>query len=585
MSVAMFALVLFVPNLVDVFPMTPTGRVDRVETMVLGAVFWLLWFAVWRQLWHALLGAAVLFLPWWPIDIYLRTQVGTPFGRMFAGIVMETHEAELMDFLSSYAHLVVVAVLFYLLLVGLCVPAVRRAGIAWRHRSRWWILMLLPACLGLLQFSFARQEAGFDIKPPPDVFRVEPLDYMGSKLSVVYPLDMPFAMYRYWQDRRKVAELREQMRNFSFGAVKDPVVGAQVLVFVIGESSRTDRWQLGGYARATNPLLSVEPNLFFFTDVVTRSIATRTAVPGMVSREPIIGADGGTNPKVEPGFLRALQEAGYATYWLSNQGSSGYFETSTVFYARDAQHVQFFNPGDYQVEGRHDEAMLQPLRAIVADGMKGASPRVAIVLHTMGSHFNYAHRYPDRFDVFQPSLRTPGHGFELGVVKKVETNNAYDNSVLYTDYVLSRVIGILRDAQVPAAMAYMSDHGEDLYEPGCLSPGLIRLGETSYRVPTLVWLSDQLLAQQPDWRQQMRANKAVPMVADVMFGTVLDLAGVRVHESGHIHRSLVHPIEPYHEGRRVVAPDNSWTDFDKAAARSRCQITAPDGHVQARGVQ
>jgi glucan phosphoethanolaminetransferase (alkaline phosphatase superfamily) len=41
----------------------------------------------------------------------------------------------------------------------------------------------------------------------------------------------------------------------------DPATPPDVVVMVLGESSRYDRWSLNGYARDTNPLLSQEPNL------------------------------------------------------------------------------------------------------------------------------------------------------------------------------------------------------------------------------------------------------------------------------------------------------------------------------------
>ena len=51
----------------------------------------------------------------------------------------------------------------------------------------------------------------------------------------------------------------------------------------------------------------------------------------------------------------------------------------------------------------------------------------------LGSHFNYRNRYPDRFDVFQPSLSNEESANPYEVAKKQQIRNAYDNSILYTD--------------------------------------------------------------------------------------------------------------------------------------------------------
>ena len=60
---------------------------------------------------------------------------------------------------------------------------------------------------------------------------------------------------------------RRAQQQFTFGAHQAAADNApEMVVMVIGESSRYDRWSLNGYARDTNPLLSQEANLVALPD-------------------------------------------------------------------------------------------------------------------------------------------------------------------------------------------------------------------------------------------------------------------------------------------------------------------------------
>ena len=148
--------------------------------------------------------------------------------------------------------------------------------------------------------------------------------------------------YRFWQERQYLGELAHKSMFFKFGAHQ--VTGAeqpQVVVMVIGESSRYDRWSLNGYQRETNPLLKKEANLVSLSNVVTAVSATRLAVPVLVSRKPATQSlKAGFSEK---SFLSAFKEAGFKTYWLSNQMSFGQFDTPISVFANEADVIQFLN--------------------------------------------------------------------------------------------------------------------------------------------------------------------------------------------------------------------------------------------------
>ena len=232
-------------------------------------------------------------------------------------------------------------------------------------------------------------------------------------------------------------------------------------MLVIGESSRYDRWEINGYKRGTNPLLKQENNLVSLQDLITPVSATRLSVPVIISRKP--GRQSLTSGFTEKSVLTAFKEAGYKTYWISNQISFGQFDTPISAFAKEADVIQFMNLGGYSDQSNFDDILLEPLQ----NAMKDPSPKKLIVLHTLGNHWNYSQRYPKEFDKWQPSLFGVDKPEYTDTKIKPQLYNSYDNSILYTDWFLSQVIGKLKSADVMTSMFYVADHGQVLYDGDC----------------------------------------------------------------------------------------------------------------------
>lgn len=560
---------LALPNFLSLGSNTPMGQLESVERMAYGAAAWVLWFAIFgRHLWLAVALSIPLFLIWWPAELYLRSQVGATVTAAFIGLLIETNRREAMDFLTVYWPWVLLGLVPIALGVWVA-RLTHQERLMWTHRSRVWMLILLPA-VGLMTywvFDLQQNELDKGLQFKKDAFWVEPMGYWTSKWGSIYPLDPYLAMRRYSEDTQRVQRMRKVVSAFQFGAVRQAAPAADLIVLVIGESARADRWQLGGYQRQTNPLLSRQKNLVYFSDVVTYATATRTSVPKIISRAPVVNPVGPVGKVVEPSFLKALSEVGYQTYWVSNQSASGFFDTSVVFYARDANTVLFVNPGNYGAEGSYDESLLGGLKEAISTGKPAA-----VVLHTLGSHFNYAHRYPASFDVFKPSIKQKEFAFSMEVVRKKEVNNAYDNSILYTDYVLSKVIDTVKASGRAAVVVYVSDHGEDIYEPGCISSGLVRNSVASYRVPALAWYSDRFEAQRPELVRHMRQMAAQPMQTDFAFQAMLDVASVTLPTTNG------RPMPSFATGtvprapRWVAGVGDGVVDFDEALKGDHCRV-------------
>ncbi len=255
----------------------------------------------------------------------------------------------------------------------------------------------------------------------------------------------------------------------------------ELIIMVVGEAARADRFSLNGYARETNPLLR-KSNATSFTNFWSCGTSTAVSVPCMFS---VGGSSGFTNASARDteNLLDVLTHAGVNVLWLDNNSDSkGVAERVAYESYKEADTNTVCD-----VECR-DEGMLHNLQAYIDAHPDGD---VFIVLHQMGNHGPaYYKRYPPAFEKFRPVCKTN----QLQECTEEEIGNAYDNAILYTDYFLSRVIRLLKQnaSAFEAAMFYVSDHGESLGENGLYLHGLPNLiaPDTQRHVSAIIWVGD-----------------------------------------------------------------------------------------------
>lgn len=256
----------------------------------------------------------------------------------------------------------------------------------------------------------------------------------------------------------------------------------ELIVVVIGESARADHFGVNGYERQTTPKLAARPNVVSFSAVQSCGTSTASSLPCIFSLDGREDFNLGTAEFTE-NTLDVLNRAGVSILWRdNNSGSQGV--------ANRLPYESFSDPRMNPVcddEGCRDIGMLEGLGEYVAaqDG------DILIVMHQIGSHGPaYYKRYPEEFAVFEPDCQTK----ELADCSKQEIENAYDNTILYTDYFLDSVIAFLADRQdkYETAMLYLSDHGESLGEMGVYLHGMpyAFAPEAQTNVPFIVWAGE-----------------------------------------------------------------------------------------------
>lgn len=290
----------------------------------------------------------------------------------------------------------------------------------------------------------------------------------------------------------------------------------ELVILVIGETARADRFSLNGYSKQTNPLLEKE-QVVSFSNLWSCGTATAISVPCMFS---IYTRDSYSDKhaKDSENLLDVLNRAGVNILWRDNNSDS-----KSV--ALRVPYEDYKSPDKNTIcdEECRDEGMVVGLQDYINQHPKGD---IFIVLHQMGNHGPaYYKRYPKSFEKFTPACHTN----QLENCTNEEINNAYDNAILYTDYFLSKVIALLKDndEHFETTMFYISDHGESLGENNLYLHGLpyMLAPDAQKKVGAILWLGEQFLDRLDI--DQLREQSGMAYSHDNLFHTILGLMEVR----------------------------------------------------------
>lgn len=245
-----------------------------------------------------------------------------------------------------------------------------------------------------------------------------------------------------------------------------------VVVLVIGESARSANFSLYGYQKNTNPLLSQLKDLHVYK---AQSAATYTTagIKAILDYKE-------TNELYEilPNYL---YRNGVEVKWrTTNWGEPNV----TIKDYKNKEDLQKLCKG---TKCSYDEVLLHDLKDLI---LKSTKHKILIVLHTSTSHGpSYFKKYPSAFETFTPICKS----VELSKCSNLELINAYDNTIVYTDYLLAKVIENLKQlTEFNATMMFVSDHGESLGENNLYLHGIpISIApKEQYEIPFIVWTSN-----------------------------------------------------------------------------------------------
>lgn len=497
-----------------------------------------------------------------PQEWFYQLTYGKATDAHAMAIIFETDLAEAAGYLSGIGWLLFAAILGILLLFGLTSSVLLVAQLHWPRFCRPLIWGCTLVGLGWVTLQERQYAIDYPLDPQADATQTalsrRPLPQSHNLFYQSFPLNLLLAGNEYRVQQQALSAVAAKSRDFKFGAAQPEVLGErQIYVLVIGETLRPDRLQLNGYARATTPELASIPGVISFKDMISPWAWTRMSVPVIISRKTAANHSYFFDEK---SLVAAFGEAGFRTYWLSTQSPLGVHDSSVALHASEADEVQYLNPVGYKKEGFYDEVLLDAFQRVLAK----QEQKQLIVLHTLGSHFSYTDRYPPAFDRFLPS----GKGQKIGMHDKANRellNNAYDNTVLYTDFIVAGLIRQLQQQQAIASLLLVSDHGENIFDGDCDKSGHGHNTEFDYRVGALWWGSELFSQQFPEKTRQLSQAARQPLLTSQTFHTMLQLADIH-YPSQQSKLSFASPAF-------VPQPRLLWTgvDFDHAAKTGQCR--------------
>lgn len=326
---------------------------------------------------------------------------------------------------------------------------------------------------------------------------------------------------RYTDEIRAVDTVRSERQNLSLVPVAfldgEPAM-PRTYVFIVGESANRNHLSLYGYKRNTTPKLeAMRDELVVFDDVISPDTHT---IPSLRKVLLFSELQKGDTILTSPSVLTLLNSAGFTTYWISNQAVNVEGATGVRLFAEDAKQVSFLNMA--RDEGRsvsYDSVLLPELEKILDNSVE----RKAIFIHLMGSHLTYALRYPPEFGVFSSTDDIPTKPWRTESEKQYV--NTYDNSIRYTDHIVSSVINAVKRKGGDAFVVYFSDHGQEVYDTRPVR-GQIANDPSKHMldIPFLCWFSPEYQRRNAEFMQRVKGAVHKPWMTSGFADAAAELA-------------------------------------------------------------
>jgi heptose-I-phosphate ethanolaminephosphotransferase len=450
------------------------------------------------------------------------------FSQSVIFIIFESNWAESSEFLHSYfAWWMPPALAIYTLIPWLLWRRLQPVGGTPVTRLLLTFTICLTVCWPMLDRVIINKDSLAD-----------GFDEQANSMEPVAPWQLVMGYVKYRQalsnaENRLLAADKPPLEDLVDSNADTP----STLVLVIGESTNSRRLGIYGYYRDTTPRLkAMSDELLVFDQVYASRPYTVESLAQALSFADQL------QPKLyleKPTLVDVMKQAGYRTYWITNQQTQTQRNTLLTTFSKQADEQVYLNNNRSQNSAQYDEVVFKPFD----DVLNRPEAKKFILVHLIGTHRAYRYRYPDTFKVFNDNEDLPPW-----VRKKRYRRdyNEYDNSVLYNDFVVATLIEQLKTSGQNGYLVYFADHGEEVYDyPHHLFAGREEAAPTPamYSVPFLVWQSES-------WKHSNRIDDSFDMrhrmysLSD-FFHTWMDLAGIRF--SG---------FEP---GKSIISPQYTYS--------------------------
>ncbi len=434
----------------------------------------------------------------WILEVFALFTYKAPIGAGIITAVLETNQQEAREFYHMYVGWPIILGLLGIFLALIVLNYILR------HCKIFFPRLFAPLILLLGLFGAISIECF----------------YHGYVLNHLF--DPPF--YHIYNSARTALSNMDSFNSLS----KKLNTNAQItenkssipyIVLILGEAMSRHHMALYGYYLPDTPnlcRLKKEGKIAVFTDCISPHSTTVA-----VLRELFTFHDyESSKPWYEyPNLIDVMKKAGYKTYWLSNQESSGVWGNVALVFANRCDFRQFTRLRDSHEDfGTLDGALLP----ILEKELKKPAAKNFYVIHLMGGHSLYYERYPYSFAKFDAK---DIKGSFTDSQKLVLAQ--YANAIYYNDYIVSSIIK--KFAQKDALVIYLPDHGETIYDNGSNFAGHVEENPNRYmlEIPMIIYGSKSFRQKYPQKWQLICQAVHRPYMTDDMIDTILNLSDIK----------------------------------------------------------
>lgn len=302
------------------------------------------------------------------------------------------------------------------------------------------------------------------------------------------------------------------------------------VVFILGEATTREHMHLYGYNLSTTPKLdemAKNGDIYVFKDVISSHAFTIGSLREVFTFHNYEATDKWYKYN---NIIDIVNSAGYTTYWLSNQETSGQWANVALAYANRSTYKEFTGIRQSYEKNFRPDGELLPL---LYKAMDNNNSKNFYVLHLMGAHGDYKSRYTPDFAKFTASDE---HKTSL---QKNQYRAEYDNAILYNDTIVWQIMQAFKDRN--AIVIYMPDHGEEIYDVSSLKGHSDdNATKTMLEIPFIIYTTEQFRQKYPELNARIASSVNRPYMTDDMIHTILDIMDIKTADYQPT-RSLINP--------------------------------------------
>lgn len=373
--------------------------------------------------------------------LYGRIDPGTIYSLLNTNLSESSEFLQTLDFFAALKSLVLAClVLFSMVFVR-------------KKRENRRICYMLPYFLSLLLFV---GEGLYKNKKKSTEFIFEKtIKFLGQDVHTRFLSE--FFNYHHIQSKYAVDD------SLDWENVSRKEGDTEIFFVFIGESARKDSFGL------YNPKFNTTPRLEDLKGVTVVNGAFSPAAQTRDSLLRILALNEGKTLKTGLNIVKLAKQAGFKTYWLSNQSIVGRNDTSAAMIGDQADISVFLLKGHYS-KAKTDDNLLPFIKNAITEEV--SKPKV-IFIHTMGSHNSFCARVWKKVEIVNVSSE----------------NKCYFNSIHNSFEFIQDVLGYTEQMKLRFKAVYFSDHGlvSSKKSPYFIHGVGKHFSLEAYKVPFIFW--------------------------------------------------------------------------------------------------